>query len=49
MSRNNDWRTPPGGSHSPRRVARTLLISFIVGMLSIGMAWAGVGLVPVDG
>jgi hypothetical protein len=47
--RKNDWTTPPGGSRSPRRIAKTLLTSFIVGMLSIGMAWAGAGLIPVNG
>ena len=44
----NDWTTPPGVTRSPRRVAKTLLTSFIVGILSIGMAWAGVGLVPLS-
>ena len=48
MRRNNDWMTPPGGSRAPRRVAKTMLSSFIVGILSIGMAWAGAGLVPVS-
>lgn len=47
MRRNDFWLTPPGGKRSPRRVAKTLLSSFIVGALSIGMAWAGAGLVPV--
>ncbi|MGH2806606.1 MAG: hypothetical protein ACRDKT_04960, partial [Actinomycetota bacterium] len=46
--RNNDWTTPPGGSRSPRRVAKTLIGSFLVGLLSIGVAWAGAGLVPVN-
>ena len=46
--RKNDWTTPPGGSRSPRRIAKTLLTSFIVGMLSIGMAWAGAGLIPIS-
>lgn len=48
MPRNKDWMTPPGGTRSPRRVAKTLLTSFIVGVLSIGMAWAGIGLVPMN-
>ena len=47
MPRNNDWLTPPGGTRSPKRTVKTLLTSFIVGVLSIGMAWAGAGLVPV--
>ena len=46
--RKNDWTTPPGGSRSPRRIAKTMLTSFIVGVLSIGMAWAGAGLVPIS-
>lgn len=48
MSRNDFWTTPPGGTRAPRRVAKTLLTSFIVGVLSVGMAWAGVGLTPVS-
>ena len=48
MPRNDMWVTPPGGSRSPRRIAKTLITSFIVGALSIGMAWAGAGLVPVN-
>ena len=46
--RKADWSTPPGGTRAPRRIAKTLLTSFIVGVLSIGMAWAGAGLVPVS-
>ena len=49
MRRNSDWTTPPGGSRAPRNIAKTLLTSLIVGVLSIGMAWAGAGLVPVAG
>jgi len=48
MPRNDMWATPPGASRSPRRIAKTLMTSFIVGVLSIGMAWAGAGLVPVS-
>ena len=48
MPRSHDWSTPPGGSRSPRRIAKTLLSSFLVGVLSIGIAWAGAGLVPVS-
>ena len=48
MPRNDMWITPPGGSRSPRRIAKTLLTSFVVGLLSVGMAWAGAGLVPVS-
>lgn len=47
MPRNDMWNTPPGGSRSPRRIARTILTSFIVGVVSVGMAWAGAAIVPV--
>ena len=48
MPRNSDWTTPPGGTRAPRNIAKTLLTSLIVGVLSVGMAWAGAGLVPVS-
>lgn len=43
----NDWITPPGAARAPRRIVKTVLGSFLVGVLSIGIAWAGAGLVPV--
>jgi hypothetical protein len=45
--RHDFWTTPPGENRSPRRVAKTMIGSFLVGVLSIGMAWAGSGLVPI--
>ncbi|MGH2806605.1 MAG: hypothetical protein ACRDKT_04955 [Actinomycetota bacterium] len=45
--RHDHWTTPPGESRSPRRVAKTFIGSFLVGVLSIGIAWAGSGLVPI--
>ena len=50
MRWNQYWNTPPQGAPrtSPqRRVARTILGSLLVGALSISMAWAGAGLIPV--
>ena len=46
----NDWKDAPGVSPSLRRKAtlKKLLVSTIVGALSMGVAWAGAGLVPVD-
>lgn len=46
-----DWNRPPG---APRpsvaaRSTRKILVSLLVGVLSIGVAWAGAGLVPVSG
>ena len=45
-----NWNDAPGSSPADRRrsTARKLLGSFIVGMLSIGVAWAGTGLFPVN-
>lgn len=43
-----DWNTPPGGSAPSRGAVRKLFISLLVGMLSVGVAWAGTGLVPVN-
>lgn len=51
MLSNKFWTTPPGSTPrvSPkRRAARTILGSLLVGALSISMAWAGAGLVPVS-
>ncbi|MDQ3940906.1 MAG: hypothetical protein M3238_06130 [Actinomycetota bacterium] len=50
MRSNKYWTTPPGSSArraSPRRIARTVVGSFLVGVLSVGVAWAGAGLIPV--
>jgi hypothetical protein len=41
-----NWDAPPGAS-ATRRTARKVVVSFIVGALSIGAAWAGTGLMPV--
>ena len=48
MLRDN-WNAPPGAPTvaGGRRAARAVLISMLVGMLSLGAAWAGSGLVPV--
>lgn len=43
-----NWERPPGVS-ATRRAARKVLISTIVGILSLGAAWAGTGLTPVGG
>ena len=46
-----DWNQPPGGARPPRsfrQPARKILTSFLVGVVSIGVAWAGAGLVPVN-
>ena len=49
MRSNDYWTTPPGSPRvsSKRRAARTILGSLLVGALSVSMAWAGAGLVPV--
>ena len=44
------WSKPPGtgpGSTAARSVARKLIGSFVVGVMSIGVAWAGSALAPV--
>ena len=43
-----NWKDAPGQSPSTRRraTARKLLTSFLVGLLSVGVAWAGTGLMP---
>ena len=46
-----DWNQPPGGVRPPRsfrQPARKILTSFLVGVISMGVAWAGAGLVPVN-
>lgn len=43
------WKSAPGASRrSARSIARKLAGSFLVGAMSIGLAWAGQGLVPVS-
>ena len=42
-----NWASPPGVT-ARRRATRKLIGSFLVGVLSIGVAWAGTGLVPVS-
>ena len=44
------WNAPPGAAAASggRRAARTVLISMLVGMLSLGAAWAGMSLAPVN-
>ncbi|HEX2195641.1 MAG TPA: hypothetical protein VHJ76_01845, partial [Actinomycetota bacterium] len=41
------WKAAPGATRSVRPVVKKLLGSFLVGAMSIGLAWAGQGLVPV--
>ena len=45
-----NWRDAPGASPSLRRRAtlRKLFVSLVVGLLSLGVAWAGAGLAPVS-
>ena len=43
----SNWDAPPGAT-ATRRTARKVLVSFIVGALSLGAAWAGTGLTPVS-
>jgi hypothetical protein len=42
-----NWDAPPGAI-SKRSTARKLIVSFLVGILSMGVAWAGTGLVPIS-
>ncbi|HWL66738.1 MAG TPA: hypothetical protein VNP73_12245 [Actinomycetota bacterium] len=42
-----NWDAPPGASRN-RQIVRKLFVSLLVGILSIGVAWAGSGLVPVN-
>ena len=47
-----DWNQPPGGVRPPRSFraqARKILASLLVGVVSVGVAWAGAGLVPMNG
>ena len=41
------WRDAPG-SRSSTSIIKKLVVSFGVGVLSVGLAWAGAGVVPVD-
>jgi hypothetical protein len=45
-----NWKDAPGVSPAERHrsTARKLLTSFLVGLLSVGVAWAGTGLMPVN-
>jgi hypothetical protein len=45
-----NWKDAPGSAPADRRRAtiKKLLGSFLVGALSLGVAWAGTGLVPVN-
>lgn len=46
----NIWGTAPGSGQRPsRRTLRKLVGSLLVGLMSLGVAWAGTGLVPVSG
>ena len=42
-----NWTSPPGDRPNTRATARKLFVSLLVGMLSLGVAWAGTGLVPI--
>ncbi|HYO61607.1 MAG TPA: hypothetical protein VEU29_06885, partial [Actinomycetota bacterium] len=42
------WKSAPGASRSARSIVKKLAGSFLVGAMSIGLAWAGQGLVPVS-
>jgi hypothetical protein len=42
-----NWDAPPGAS-TKRSTARKLIVSFLIGILSMGVAWAGTGLVPIS-
>ena len=42
------WKSAPGATGSARSIAKKLAGSFLVGAMSIGLAWAGQGLVPVS-
>jgi hypothetical protein len=41
------WDAPPGIAAGRKGPLRKVLLSFLVGALSLGAAWAGVGLTPV--
>ncbi|HYP23656.1 MAG TPA: hypothetical protein VEV43_08790 [Actinomycetota bacterium] len=42
------WRSAPGTRRAPGSVVKKLAGSFLVGAMSVGLAWAGQGLVPVS-
>ena len=45
-----DWKQPPG-PNQPRNFRgplRKIVTSFLVGVISVGVAWAGAGLVPIN-
>ena len=42
-----NWTSPPGDRPNTRATARKLFVSLLVGMLSLGVAWAGTGIVPI--
>ena len=44
------WKNAPGGARAPfaRSAARKLVGSLLVGAMSLGVAWAGAGLIPVS-
>jgi hypothetical protein len=43
-----NWNAPPEAPGSRRRSLRKLFTSLLVGVMSVGIAWAGAGLVPVN-
>ncbi len=45
-----NWNAAPGTPRAERRkaAARKILTSLLVGVLSVGVAWAGAGLIPVS-
>ncbi|MDP9066998.1 MAG: hypothetical protein M3N53_01450 [Actinomycetota bacterium] len=46
-----DWKNPPGAPAARRALkgpVKKILTSFLVGVISVGVAWAGAGLVPVN-
>ena len=43
----SNWDAPPGAT-ATRRTARKVVMSFLIGALSLGAAWAGTGLTPVS-
>ncbi|HET7481923.1 MAG TPA: hypothetical protein VFK89_03590 [Actinomycetota bacterium] len=50
MGFGDGWATPPGAPTAPRsrRALKVAISSFLVGALSLGMAWAGTALAPVN-
>lgn len=44
-----NWSSPPGQTSGGRsRAVRSIFVSFLVGVLCLGVAWAGAGLAPVS-